>query len=101
MQFLRAERTPSIVPIHALAPLVAFLRLDRQRGDRARLEPPERDRLAGFLAVAVGAVLEPLQRSFNLADQLALALAGAQFNRPVGLRSRAVRHIRVVFVLGL
>src|SRR2546430_6049337 len=48
-------------PVHALAALVALLRLDRQGGDGAGFQPPERDRLAGLLAEAVGAVVDALR----------------------------------------
>ena len=50
----------SIVAIDALAAFVALLRLDRQRRDRAGFQPLDRDRLAGFLAIAVSAVLDAL-----------------------------------------
>src|SRR5262249_14506313 len=55
---VRSAHGNSLVAINALAPLVTLLRLDRERGDGARLEPLERDRLASLLAIAVGAVLE-------------------------------------------
>ena len=91
----------SLVAVDALAPLVALLRLDRERGDGARLQPLERDRLAGLLAIAVAAVLETGERRLDLGDQLALAVARAQLNRPVGLRGRTVGKIRMILVLGL
>jgi hypothetical protein len=69
---------------------VTLLRLDRERGDGARLEPLERNRLAGLLAIAVAAVLEAGERRVDLGDQLALAVAGAQLDRAIGLRGRAV-----------
>ena len=81
-----ADAPGSVVAVDALHALVALLRLDRQGGDRARLQPAQADRLAGFLAVAVGAVLDAPQRLVDLGDQLAGAVAGAQFQRPVGLR---------------
>ena len=56
-----ALESPSIVAVDPLAPLVALLRLDRQRRDRAGFEPAQRDRLAGFLAIAVGAVVDALR----------------------------------------
>ena len=49
-----ADAPASIVAVDPLHPLVALLRLDRQGGDRARLQPAQADRLAGLLAVAVG-----------------------------------------------
>src|SRR5262249_57036329 len=80
---------------------MALLRLDREGGDRARLESFERDRLAGLLAIAVGAIVEAGERLVDLGDQLALAVAGAQLDRPVGLRGGAVGEIGMVLVLGL
>ena len=74
------ERAASIVAVHPLAALVTLLRLYRERSDRASFEPFERDRLADLLAVAVGAVIKPLQRSVDLGDQLTLAVARAQLN---------------------
>jgi hypothetical protein len=65
---------------------VAFLRLDRQRRDRPRVEAPERDRVAGFDAEAVTAVVDARQRRLDLGDQLALAVARPQFDRAVGFR---------------
>jgi len=78
---------------------VTLLRLDRERSDRASFERFERDRLADLLAVAIGAVIEPLQRSVDLGDQLTLAVARAQLNRAVGLRGRPIGEIGMVLVL--
>ena len=72
-----------------------LLRLDRECGDRAGLEALERDRLAGFLAIAVGAILDALQRSVDLGDELALTVAGTQLNRPVGFRGGAIGEVRI------
>src|ERR1700682_2183333 len=90
-----------LVAIDLLAFLVALLRLHRERRDRARLYPLQRDRLAGLLAIAVGVVLDALQRRIDLGDQLALAVAGAQLDRAVGLGGRAVRQIGMIDVLFL
>jgi hypothetical protein len=95
------ERAASIVAVHPLAALVTLLRLDRERSDWASFEPLERDRLTDLLAVAVGAVIEPLQRSADLGDQLTLAVARAQLNRAVGLRGRPIGEIGMVLVLVL
>src|SRR6266511_4956379 len=62
----RRCRYGSLVAIDTLPPLVPLLRLDRERGDGARLEPLERDRLAGLLAIAVGAVVETRERGVDL-----------------------------------
>ena len=91
----------SIVAIDPLAALVSLLRFERQGGDRPGFEPLEGDRLAGLLAIAVGAVLDALQRGVDLGDQLALPVAGPQLDRPVGLGRRAVGQIGMVLVLVL
>ena len=91
----------SVVAIDALAALVPFLRLDRERGDGAGIEPLEADRLAGLLAIAVGAVVDALQGGVDLGDQLALAVAGAQLDRAVGLGGGAVGEIGMVLALVL
>jgi hypothetical protein len=54
-----------LVAINLFAFLVALLGLHRQRRDRAGFQPLQRDRLAGFLAIAIGVVLDPLQRSIG------------------------------------
>jgi len=90
-----------LVAIDLLALLVALLRLHRQRCDRAGFQPLQRDRLAGLLAIAVGVILDALQRRVDLGDQLALPVAGAQFDRAVGLRRCAVGKIGMVDVLFL
>ena len=65
----------------------------RQRGDRTGLEALQRDRLAGLLAVAVGALLDRLQRRVDLGDQLAEAITGTQLERTVGLGGGAIGKI--------
>jgi len=75
-----------LVAIDLLALLVALLRFHRERGDGSGFEPLQRDRLAGLLAIAVGVVVDALQGGVDLGDQLALAVAGAQFDGAVGLR---------------
>src|SRR5262249_8874382 len=90
-----------IVPIHALAALVALLRLDRQRGDGAGFQAAQRNGLAHLFAIAVGAVLDAGERGVDLGDQLALAVACAQLDRPVGFRGSAVGEIGMVLVLVL
>src|SRR5665213_3597203 len=76
----------SVVPIDPLAPLMALLGFDRQCRDRAGLQALEPDRLAGLLAEAVGAVVDTVQCSIDLVDQLALTVAGAELDGAVGLR---------------
>src|SRR5829696_649960 len=90
-----------LVPIYALAALVPLLRFHRQRGDRPGLKPLERDRLAGLLTIAVGTIVDPLQRRIDLGDQLALAIPRPQFDRSVGFRRRAIGEIGMVLVFVL
>src|ERR1019366_9219537 len=97
----RAAAKTLLVAIDLLAFLVALLRLHRERGDRAGFQPLQRDRLAGLLAIAVGVVFDALQRRVDLGDQLALAVAGAQFDRAVGLRRSAVGEVGMIDVLFL
>src|SRR6516162_4200682 len=99
--FPRTCARDSIVAIDTLAPLVTLLRFDRQRRDGPRFQPPQRDRLAGLLAIAVGAVFEPLQGSIDLGDQLALPVARPQFDRPVGLRGGAIGKVWMILILVL
>src|SRR5690606_25922251 len=75
----------SVLAEHLLAALVALLRLQREGGDRPGIETPQADGLAGFLAIAVAAVLDAGQRRIDLDDQLALAIARPQLQRAVGL----------------
>src|SRR5690606_9440044 len=82
--------------IDLLAPLVHLLGFQAQRGNRAGIEPRQPYGLAGLLAIAVGAVLDPLERGVDLGDQLALPVAGAQFERPVAFRRRTVGHVGMV-----
>jgi hypothetical protein len=46
------------VAVHALALFVAFLSFHRQGRDRSGVETFQRDRLAGFFAIAIGAVVK-------------------------------------------
>jgi flagellar L-ring protein precursor FlgH len=93
---LQRDEAASIVAINLLAPFVTLLRLDRQRRDRARIEPLQADRLAGLFAIAVGAVLDPAQRRVDLGDKLALAVARSEFKRAFGLGRSAVGEIRML-----
>src|SRR5690606_11410932 len=88
-----AERPGSVVAVDALLALVALLRLEREGGDGAGVEALERDGLAGLLAVAVGALLDAAERGVDLGDDLALAVAGAELERAVGLLGGAVGDV--------
>ena len=91
----------SVVPINPLAPLMSLLGLHRKRGDRSGFKPPDRDRVAGLLAVPVGSLGDPMQRRVDLGHQLPLALAGTQLDAAVGFGRCPVSKIRVVLVLVL
>src|SRR6476620_8206115 len=89
------------VAVDALAPLVALLGFDAQGRDRTCIEALQADRLAGLLAIAVGALIETGKGGVDLGNQLALAVTGAKLERPLGLRACPVGDIGVLsrFVL--
>src|SRR5262245_62057915 len=89
------------VAVDALAPFVALLGFDAQGGDRARIEALQADRLAGLLAIAVGALIEAGKRCVDLGNQLALAVACAKLERTLGFGACPVGDIGVLrrFVL--
>src|SRR5262245_42496440 len=91
----------SIVAVDPFAPFVALLGLDRQGCDRTGVEPLEADRLAGFLAVTISTVVNSLQRSIDLGDQLPLAVTRAELDSAIGLRGGSVGKIGVVLALVL
>lgn len=66
--------------------LVTFLRLDGQGRYRSCVEALEANRLTRFFTVTVSAVINPLKGRVDLGDQLALAVTGAKFDRPVSFR---------------
>src|SRR5690606_12339649 len=68
-----------------LGKLAALLGLDAQRRDRTSLEAAQADLVARLLAVAVGAVLDALQRRVDLLQELSLAIARAQLEAELGL----------------
>src|SRR5690606_16443766 len=59
----------------------------------AGFEALEADFLAGVDAVAVAAVLDALERAVDLADQLAVAVAGAQLEAVLGLAAGALGFV--------
>src|SRR5688572_284523 len=85
-----------IFPEHLLAALVALLGFQRERGNGSRLEPFQADGLARLLAEAVGALLDARQRGIDLGDQLALAIAGPELERPIGLGGGAIGEVGVL-----
>src|SRR5579859_395019 len=91
----------SVVPMNPLAALVAFLGFQAERGDRPGVETGDADGLAGLLAVAVAAVLDPPERFVDLGNQLALPVTRAQLKRPVSLRRGAIGQVGMIFGLAL
>ncbi len=89
------------VAVHLLATLVHFLGFQGERGDGPGIEAGDANRIAGFLAVAVGAILDPLERGVDLADQLALAVAGAKLESLVAFGRGPIGHVRVVLAFFL
>src|SRR5262249_43138752 len=57
------------------------------------------DRLAGLLAIAVGAIVEAGERPLGLGNQLALTGASAQLDRPAGFRGGAGGGIGMGLIL--
>ena len=84
----------TLIAAGALEALVALLRLDGERRDRAGFQALQRDRLAGLFAVAVGALVDRLHRAVDLGDQLAEAIPGAQLEGAVGLGGGAIGEDR-------
>src|SRR5665213_1048903 len=83
----------SVVAVQLLHALAALLRLERQRRRGAREETRDADGLAGFLAEAVAAVVDDADRFFDLLQELAFAVACAQFERVFLLERRAVGRV--------
>ena len=90
----RPERRNYLLAVQLLLQLAARLRLDGQRRGGTREQPGNADRVAGLLAVAVAAVVDASQRLVDLLQQLALAVAGAQFQRVLLLDRRLVGRDR-------
>ena len=80
---------------------MTLLRFDRQRRDRARVETAQRDRVAGFDAIAVGAVFDARERGFDLGDQLALAIARPKLDRAIRFGRGAIGDVGVILALVL
>src|SRR6056297_4319813 len=82
-----ADSAVLVVPVAELAfgEFAALLGLQAERGHRTRLEPLQPDLLAGLLAVAVGALVDAVQRGADLAQKLAFPVPGTQLQAELGL----------------
>ncbi len=98
--FLWNERD-SVVPIDPLIALMALLSLQREGRDGASLEALEGDRISGFLAISVGAVIDTGESRVDLGDQLALAVSGAKFDGPVRFRRSPIGKIGMILIFAL
>src|SRR5580704_1098809 len=83
----------AVLPFPSLATL---LRFDREGRDRPGFQTLDANLLAGLQAVTVAAVLDPLERLVNLANQLALTVTGTQLQAEFLLLGRAIVRIREV-----
>src|SRR5262249_16604944 len=96
------ERGASLlVPVDALAALMALLRLDRQGRDRTGIEAAQRNRLARLFAKAIGPLLEATKRGVDLRDQLAPAVPRPKLEGAVGAPGGPIRQIGMLAFLGL
>src|SRR5215469_15559684 len=82
------------IAVLALTSLAPFLRLDAQGRHWTRLETLDADLFAGLQTVAVGAILDALERVIDLADEFALAVTGAQLEAEFLFLGRTVVGIR-------
>ena len=72
-----------------------------ERGDGPGIEPGDTDGIAGFLAIAIGAIVDTLERGVDLGDQLALPVPRAQLERTIAFRAGPIGHIGMVLALFL
>src|SRR4051812_29053005 len=79
--------------VELLLELAALLRLDGERRRGPRQQALDADRLAGLLAIAVGAVFDARKRLVDLLEQLAFAVTRAQLEGVLFLERGAVRGI--------
>lgn len=70
-----------------------LLCLDRHGGDRAGDQTAQTNRLTGHFAETIFAFLKTAQGRVDLGDQLALAVARAQLDAPVGFGRGAVIQV--------
>jgi hypothetical protein len=73
----------AVCSLHALVPFLCFY---AQRGDRAGFETLDTDRFIRFLAIAVSAVVYPVERRIDLRNQPPFTRACPQLDGPLGLK---------------
>ena len=88
-------------PVNPLAPFMAFLGLDRKRRNGARIKAFQADGIARLFAIAVSAIVDPLQGRFNLGNEFALPVTRPKLKGAVGFRRGPVRQIRQDMILVL
>src|SRR5215470_20039640 len=81
----------AVRPFHSLVPL---LRLDAEGSDGPRFEAADTDRFVCLLTIAVGAVVDAMERRVDLGDQPAFAGPGTKLDRALGLERSPVRQVR-------
>src|SRR4029077_15554005 len=81
------------IAVLPLAPLAPLLRFDAEGRHRTRFEPLDADLFPGLEAVSVRAILDALERIVDLANEFALAVAGAQLEAEFLFLRRAVIRV--------
>jgi hypothetical protein len=79
-----------LVAVQLLLEFAPLLRFERQRGRGPRQQARNADRVAGLFAEAVVAAVDARERLLDLLQQLALAVAGTQFERVLFLDRGAI-----------
>src|SRR5215471_16042656 len=80
----------AVRPFHSLVPL---LRLDAEGSDGPRFEAADTDRFVCLLTIAVGAVVDAMERRLDLGDQPAFAGPGAKLDRALCLERGSVGQV--------
>ena len=62
---------------------MSLLCLEAERCGGSGFQTPQANRLAGIVAIAIRAIINPADGGINFRDQFALAIAGAELNTPV------------------
>ncbi|KQY34368.1 hypothetical protein ASD21_20795 [Caulobacter sp. Root1455] len=91
----------SVVAVNPFPTFVTLLGFQAERRGGPRVQSSQTDRLAGFLAIAVGTVLDSAQRLVDFRDKFSLTIPGAKFQRPISFRRRAIGEVGMVFSLSL